>query len=116
MIALHDDAGVREAFRAGRFLLFKHSTRCGTSLRAYREVEEFEVTGGSVPVYLLDVIAERDLARELAERLGVRHASPQVILVSGGRPVWSASHGQIRADVLLRESESLPEDEAAAGA
>ncbi len=110
MIELRDEAGVQEAFRTGRFLLFKHSTRCGTSLRAYREVEAFEASGGRIPVYLVDVIAERDLARELAERLGVRHASPQVILVSGDLPVWSASHGQIRVDVLHQQSDSLPED------
>jgi len=116
MIALRDEEDIREAFRTGRFLLFKHSTRCGTSLRAYREVEAFEATGGRIPVYLVDVISERDLARDLAERLGVRHASPQVILVSGDRPVWSASHGQIRVDELHLKSESLPKDQATQGA
>ena len=116
MIALRDEVGVREAFQSGRFLLFKHSTRCGTSLRAYREVEAFEATGATVPVYLVDVIAERDLARDLAERLGVRHASPQVILVSGDRPLWTASHCQIRVDVLHQKSAILEDGGAAEGA
>ena len=110
MKPVRDEAGFEEAMQSGRFLLFKHSTRCGTSIRAYREVEAFEATGGSVPVYLVDVITERDLARDLAERLGVRHASPQVILVSAGRPIWSASHGQIRMDVL-HERASAPTDD-----
>ena len=109
MIEVRDDADVQQAFRTGRFLLFKHSTRCGTSLRAYREVEAFEALGGEVPVFLVDVISQRSLARDLAERLGVRHASPQVILVSGDRPVWSASHGRIRADVLRAQTTSLPD-------
>lgn len=113
MIALRDEEGVLAAFQTGRFLLFKHSTRCGTSLRAYREVEAFEASGATFPVYLVDVIAERDLARDLAERLGVRHASPQVILVSGDRPVWSASHGQIRVDVLHQKSAILEDGGAA---
>lgn len=110
MIAVRGEADLQEAFRSGTFLLFKHSTRCGSSLRAHREVEAFEAMGGTVPVYLVDVISERDLSRDLAERLGIRHASPQVILVSGGRPIWSASHGQIRADLLHEKSSSLPGD------
>ena len=116
MKPVRDEAGFEEAMQSGRFLLFKHSTRCGTSIRAYREVEAFEATGGSVPVYLVDVLTERDLARHLAERLGIRHASPQVILVSDGRPIWSASHGQIRVDVLHQETDSAPEEGAAQGA
>ena len=113
MIRVRDEADVQQAFRTGRFLLFKHSTRCGTSLRAYREVEEFEALGGEVPVFLVDVIAQRSLSRDLAERLGVRHASPQVILVSGDRPVWSASHGGINAAVLREQTTSPPEREGA---
>jgi bacillithiol system protein YtxJ len=35
-----------------------------------------------------------------AARLGVRHETPQAILLRDGRPVWNASHFRITADAL----------------
>jgi bacillithiol system protein YtxJ len=100
MIPLRDEADLEEAFHSGRFLLFKHSTRCGSSLRAYREVEAFAASAVDLPIYLVDVISQRSLARSLAERLGVRHESPQVIFVAEGVSSWHVSHGEVRAAVL----------------
>ena len=91
---------LEEILGAERALLFKHSTRCGASLRALREVEAYETSANAVDVYLLDVIADRHLAREVAERIGVRHESPQAILLEDGVPRWHASHGTIRTGVL----------------
>jgi hypothetical protein len=53
-----------------------------------------------VPVCLVDVIRERGLARTIAEALDVPHASPQVILLCTGAPVWVGSHREIRAEAL----------------
>jgi bacillithiol system protein YtxJ len=41
------------------------------------------------------VVEERELAREVERATGVRHESPQAILVHDGRVVWNASHGAI---------------------
>ncbi len=111
MIPARDEMAIESALQESVALLFKHSPRCGTSLRAFREVASFEETGPEIPVYLLDVVSERWLARAVADRLEVRHESPQVILLAGGRPVWHASHGTIRAD-LLAERVPEPDDEA----
>ncbi len=104
MIPLRNEMELEVALSADRAFLFKHSTRCGTSSRAYRQVTEYEEAGGPIPVFLIDVVAERTLARSIADRLGVRHRSPQVILLESGRPVWHASHGSVTAESLTEKA------------
>ena len=41
------------------------------------------------------VIEERPLSMEIQDTLGVKHASPQAILVKNGRAEWNASHWKI---------------------
>lgn len=83
-------------------LLFKHSTRCPISAGAYREVEAYlndnpneEVTYG-----LIYVVEDRDVSNEATERLNVKHASPQVILVKDGQSHWNTSHSAITSGAL----------------
>jgi len=45
---------------------------------------------------------DRPLSLAVAERTGVRHESPQVICLVGGRAVGQASHGDITATTLRR--------------
>jgi bacillithiol system protein YtxJ len=42
-----------------------------------------------------------DVSDEIARRSGVRHQSPQAILLREGKPVWDASHIGITVDSLL---------------
>jgi bacillithiol system protein YtxJ len=76
-------------------ILFKHDPYCPISARAYREMER--VPGD---VALVDVEHDKAIASAVAERTGVRHESPQVIVVKDGQPVWSASHFNIKADAV----------------
>jgi bacillithiol system protein YtxJ len=78
-------------------VLFLHAPRCGISVRAYAEVERL---GGEVA--LVVVAGDVDVKRAIAARTGVRHESPQVIVLRGGRPVWSASHFAITATAVRR--------------
>ncbi len=91
---------LEEAFRLPRALIFKHSTACGGSHAAAREVERFLAARPGAPVFVVHVIEQRPLSNELAERTGIRHTSPQVILLEDGKPVWSASHFAITAEAL----------------
>ncbi len=77
---------------AGDVVLFLHDPRCWTSRRAYDEVAR---VGGDIA--LIDVRAAPVLAREIEARTGVRHESPQVVVLRNGRPAWSASHAGITA-------------------
>ncbi len=97
-IADHD--ALEEALRAPLFLLFKHSLICPISARAYARYTAFLEQHPELPSAWLDVIGERPLARAAAERTGVRHESPQALLLRDGRAVWDASHEAITAESL----------------
>ena len=70
------------------------------SAAAHREWEAFRVARPDVPTLIVDVIADRSVARGLGEACGVKHQSPQAILFRDGRPTWDASHGGITAESL----------------
>ena len=80
-------------------LLFKHSTRCGVSARANARVGEYlESKGTNGPdIRMVKVIEAKPVSNAVAEKLGVEHQSPQVILLKDGKPVWNASHHNIQA-------------------
>jgi bacillithiol system protein YtxJ len=102
-LELHDLAAWRDAVaRLPAVMLFKHSPICPVSARAHGEWERFLAGGPAVPALFVDVIADRAVARGLAEECGVPHQSPQAILFRGGRPVWHASHGAITAESLAQ--------------
>lgn len=88
--------------------LFKHSTRCPVSSAAHRQVMQFlEKHGGEghVRFYLVKVIESRPVSNAIAERLGVPHQSPQVILVNCKRAYWVESHGRITVAALEKASQ-----------
>ncbi|MBM3984843.1 MAG: bacillithiol system redox-active protein YtxJ [Planctomycetes bacterium] len=100
---LHDLPAWRAALaRHPVVMLFKHSPTCPVSAAALREWEAFCRACPDLPTLFVDVLADRAVARGLAEECGVRHQSPQAILFRGGRHVWDASHGSITADSLQR--------------
>lgn len=81
--------------------LFKHSLVCGTSAGAWSEFERFaarQPQGTAMGV--IEIQHARDVSREVEARTGVRHESPQVLLIRGGQPVWYASHWGITEQVL----------------
>ena len=82
---------------------FKHSRSCGISTAAWREFEGFvgDPDGDDSARYcLVDMQRARDVSRALAEKLAVRHESPQAILVRRGEVVWHASHWSITKKAL----------------
>ncbi len=80
-------------------VLYKHSATCGTSYRARREIQRL-TEPGDPPVYEVVVQQARALSGKIAQDLGVRHASPQVIVLHRGRPVFDASHGRVTAQAV----------------
>ena len=82
-------------------VIFKHSNACGISAAAYREMEKLEN-----PVNLLEVQSARDVSREVADLTGIRHETPQVIVLKDGKAVWNASHFDVKAGAVLKALES----------
>lgn len=82
-------------------LLFKHSRTCGISHEALDELQTHVLRGTTPAVYkVITVQSHRGLSDEASALLGVRHETPQAILLKDGRAVWNASHFRITADRL----------------
>ena len=81
-------------------ILFKHSNACPISARAYREMEKLD------DVNLLEIQAAPEISREVEKLTGVRHESPQVILLRDGKAVWDASHFDVNAATVAQALES----------
>lgn len=86
----------------GRDLLivFKHSPSCVVSWMAHAQVVGFLTAHPHAPVYLVSVRQRRDLARYIAQRTGVQHESPQILVLRRGDLVATASHDEITSELL----------------
>ncbi|QDY83222.1 bacillithiol system redox-active protein YtxJ [Paenibacillus polymyxa] len=83
-------------------LLFKHSTRCPISAGAYQEVESY-LEGASdenIEYGIIYVVEDRPVSNAAADKLQVKHESPQAILIKDGEAVWHTSHSNITARAL----------------
>ena len=79
-------------------LLFKHSETCGISRSVIRSVSTLDSD-----IYLVTVQRSRGISDEIAERTGIRHASPQALVVKNGECVFHASHYDIQAAEIMRQ-------------
>ena len=69
--------------------------------RSYREMEKLDRQ-----VNLIEIQAVPDLSRALESLTGVRHESPQVILLRDGKAVWNASHFDVNVASVSKALES----------
>jgi bacillithiol system protein YtxJ len=58
-------------------------------------------------VNILEVQSAREISRELANLTGIRHETPQVIVLRHGKAVWNASHFDVTAGDVAKALESL---------
>lgn len=94
------DAAITDS-RERPVLLFKHSRTCGISCEALDELRtHIDSAAADVAYRIITVQSHRTLSDEVAVRFGIRHESPQAILLRGGQPVWTGSHWRITAGEL----------------
>ncbi len=94
------DAAIAES-RERPVLVFKHSRSCGISCEALDELRtHLDRTASGAAYKLITVQSHRRLSDEVASRFGIRHETPQAILIKDGAPVWTASHFRITAHQL----------------
>lgn len=84
--------------------IFKHSTRCSISSMARNRLERDLAGKAHIPVYYLDLIAYRNVSDLIAERLGVPHQSPQLIVLQRGEVLAHSSHNAISGALLERSA------------
>ena len=83
---------------ANPVLIFKHSSTCGRSAMAAEEVAAWlDAAHMTVDVYVVDVRRSRPVSQAVAERLAVRHESPQALVVQDGIVRWHRSHAAVTA-------------------
>src|SRR5215471_3812082 len=82
-------------------LLFKHSLTCPISARGLIELEShLEKPCGGVDYRLIVVQNARTVSDAAAASLGIKHETPQAILIRYGRAVWHASHWNITSEAI----------------
>lgn len=99
-VPLEDEADLEGLFARsaeGPVLVLNHDPYCPISTRAFTQVRRLGVQAA-----LVDVAHRPALARMLAQRTGVRHESPQAIVLHAGAAVWHASHHAITARSVER--------------
>ena len=84
-------------------LIFKHSTRCSISATALGRLDRKwrDADSHQVKPYLLDLIAHRSMSNQIAAEFGVRHESPQALVLKEGKVAYHASHLDIRYEDIL---------------
>ncbi len=71
--------------------IFKHSSRCGISSMVLSRFEK-QVKERKETYFYLHIQGFRSLSNWLAEELGIRHESPQLIIVKEGKVLAHDSH------------------------
>ena len=84
-------------------VIFKHSTRCSISAVAMQRLQKSEMPS-EMDFYFLDLIAYRSLSNLVAQKFGVTHESPQVLIIKNGQSVYDESHLSISMDEIIDQA------------
>ncbi|NEW09048.1 thioredoxin-disulfide reductase [Paenibacillus sp. SYP-B3998] len=81
-------------------VVLKHSTACPISSNALEEYNQHlqNNPNSDVDYVLVKVIESRPVSNQIAEDLGVKHASPQIIYIKNKEKYWTASHWSITTE------------------
>jgi len=107
LTSMSDWENALEASEDQTVLIFKHSSACSVSARADQELTT--LAGESdLPIYQVVVQQARPVSNEIADTLGVRHETPQAILLRDRAPVYHTSHFEVTADTIRGELPTAP--------
>lgn len=88
-------------------VIFKHSNRCSMSQMAKYSLEaDWDFAPEEVDTYILDLFAQPQLAKLVADRFHVHHESPQLLLIRNGECTYDADH----LDITVAELRECFED------
>ncbi|GAA4331838.1 bacillithiol system redox-active protein YtxJ [Flaviaesturariibacter amylovorans] len=85
-------------------VIFKHSTRCSISNVAFQRVDKAQ-RPSYLDFHLLDVLTHRPISLQVADRFGVAHESPQVLIIRNGECVYDDSHLGISMNDILSQAQ-----------
>jgi len=81
-----------EVSKQNTVVIFKHSTRCGTSRAVLKAFEKQTKPLEYVKFYFLDLIKYRDISNKIASDFNINHQSPQLIILKEGKAIAHGSH------------------------
>ncbi|KMQ58796.1 general stress protein [Chryseobacterium sp. BLS98] len=85
-----------------KIAIFKHSTRCFISKTVLKNFEkEIDNLDHNVELYYLDLLQHRLISIKISDNLGIRHESPQLIVIENGKVINSASHEDISTSQIV---------------
>lgn len=79
------------------FLLFKFSMICQSSLSAMKELQALNT---ELPKYIVIVQEDRLVSNTIEKDLGVKHESPQLLILKGEKGIWQATHYKIKKSLV----------------
>jgi len=86
---------IMERSRQRPQLIYKHSATCGISSMVLRSFNASLDPQWDCDMYFLTIQANRGLSREVEASFGVRHESPQLLILRQGETIFHTSHGAI---------------------
>lgn len=83
-------------------LVFKHSTTCPISAKAHKAYEAYlnGEPNEDVDYVLVKVQHSRPVSNQIEADLGIKHESPQTILIRNKEAVWNTDHSKITEESL----------------
>ena len=76
-------------------VIYKHSSTCGISRMVLNMFTESYDMDLDIDLYFLTIQSHRDVSNAIQDKFGVRHESPQLLIVKNGEVVFHTSHGAI---------------------
>ena len=99
-IWLNDDYSLQSAIEKSfeeKILIFKHSTSCSISSMALNRIEDI-VKQKITNCFFLDLLKYRSISNKIEQELGVKHESPQILVIENGVCTYHTSHNDISWD------------------
>ncbi len=96
---------IAEESKDKTIVIFKHSTSCSISAMALNRLERSwkdEEMENTDPYYL-DLLSYRNISNEIAQKFGVDHQSPQVLIIKNGVCTYDNSHMGISYQSIKNE-------------
>jgi bacillithiol system protein YtxJ len=88
--------------------IFKAGT-CHKTMQGWGHVQKFLEPREDIPVGIIRVVENRAASNRVAERSGIVHHSPQIILFKGGQPIYELNNWDITPENLEPAKALLPE-------
>ena len=90
-----------EASHATPVIIFKHSETCWSSRKLRDELAQ-RLENGSIkaPTYIVTVQEKPELSRKIREWFDVKHETPQILIIDGGKVIYEVHHDGIDLNKL----------------